>query len=61
MKSKEEVEKEVKKMIKDVSKYPPYNKNKEELTWAENYIRRKLYLINGITEEEETNNERPNL
>lgn len=61
MKSKEEVEKEVKKMVKDVSKYPPYNKNKEELTWAENYIRRKLYLINGITEEEETNNERPNL
>lgn len=51
-KTKEEVEARVQKLLKELKPFLP-DKSEEYLTWAENYIRRKLYLLNGITEEEE--------
>ena len=51
-KTKEEVEARVQKLLKELKPFLP-DKSEECLTWAENYIRRKLYLLNGITEEEE--------
>lgn len=63
MKTKEEVEKLVKKLLEDTKPYLS-NKSKEDLLWAENYIRRKLYLINlinGIKAEEEMKYEGTNL